>query len=44
MDKIIIQIVNVKHQENLSSGFRVAQCEETDGCGEANGSFNKLFY
>jgi hypothetical protein len=43
MDKILIKIVNVNYQENPSSGFRAAQCEETDGYGEANGRFTNCF-
>jgi hypothetical protein len=35
MDKILIKILDMKYQENPSSGFRAAQCEETDGYGDA---------
>jgi len=44
MDKILMKIVDVKYQENPSSGFRAAQCEETDEYGETNGRFYKLLY
>jgi hypothetical protein len=44
MDKILVEIINVKYQENPSSEFRAAQCQETDGYGEAKGCFYRLLY
>jgi len=44
MDKILIRIVNMKYQENPSSGFCAAQCEETDGCAEVNGRSYRPLY